>query len=176
MGYRKRRTAVEKSRLRPSSRTAEADWIADQLAPFGSGVAAIVPNGFEAYVRVLHPAKGTNDEPIRWADVAAQSGRTMHRLAQFHAINRPSITAVDPAVNGPENGNLVPHLLKVLYTALSGYSAHRSHASSVFGKGTVGCGIQAKAAGSSSLQSDIPDRQSCPSNTRMKFLNSYAQQ
>ena len=82
---------MEKSRLRPSSRTAEADWIADQLAPFGSGMAAIVPNGFEAYVRVLHPATDTNDEPMRWADVAAKSGRTMHRLAQFHAINRPPL-------------------------------------------------------------------------------------
>jgi hypothetical protein len=114
---------VEKNTLRPSSRTAEADWVADQLAPFGSGVAAIVPNGFEAYVRVLHPAKGTNDEPMRWADVAAKCGRMMHRLAQFHAINRPAITAVDPAVNGPENGNLVPPLLKVLCATLGGYTS-----------------------------------------------------
>jgi hypothetical protein len=113
---------VEKSKLRPSSRTAEANWIADQLAPFGSGVAAIVPNGFEAYVRVLHPATDTNDAPMRWADVAAKSGRTMHRLAQFHAINRPSITAVDPAVDEPETGNLVPYLLQVLCASLSGYT------------------------------------------------------
>jgi hypothetical protein len=46
----------------------------------------------------------------------------MHRLAQFHAINRPSITGVDPAVNGPENGNLIPQLLKTLCATLSGYT------------------------------------------------------
>lgn len=113
---------MENSRLRPSSRTAEADWIADQQAPFGSGISAIVPNGFQAYARVFHPAVDKNNEPMRWADVAAKSGRTMHRLAQFHAINRHAITAVDPAVNGPENGNLVPHLLKLLCATLSGYT------------------------------------------------------
>lgn len=113
---------LPKSSLRPSSRIAEADWIGDQLAPFGSGIAAIVPDSFEAYVRVLHPATNKNNEPMTWADVAAKSGRTMHRLAQFHAINRPSITGVDPAADGPKNGNLVPHLLKVLCTTLSEYT------------------------------------------------------
>jgi len=114
---------VEKSRTRPSSRTAEADWIADQMAPFGSCMAAIVPNGFDAYVRLLHPAKDTNDEPMRWADVAAQSGRTMHRLAQFHAINSASLTAADPSMNEPpETGNLAPHLLKPLCATLTGHT------------------------------------------------------
>ncbi len=115
--------------LRPSSRNEEADWIGDRLAPFGSGVTAIVPGGFEAYVRIFHPATGLNDEPIRWADVAAKSGRTMHRLAQFHAINRPELSDVDPNVNGPNNGNLPLDLLKVLYGTLA---AHTSTPQSCF--------------------------------------------
>jgi hypothetical protein len=111
---------MTKNRIRPSSRTAEAEWIADRLAPFGSGVTAIVPDGFEAYVRVFHPATDrNNNQSIRWSDMAAKSGRTMHRLAQFHAINGPALTGVDPAVNGPENGNLSPHLLKALCAAVS---------------------------------------------------------
>ncbi len=120
--YRKTENAMEKSRLNPSSRTAEAGWIADQLGPFESAITAIVPNNFEAYVRVFHPAADNNNEPIRWADVAAKSGRTMHRLAQFHAINRPSAGGGDPAVNEPETGNLVPHLLKELCATLSEYT------------------------------------------------------
>lgn len=48
-----------------------------------------MPDGFPAYLRILHPAHGTDMEPLRWADVAARCGRTMHRLAQFHAISLP---------------------------------------------------------------------------------------
>lgn len=50
---------------------------------------------------------------LRWGDVAFQSGRTMHRLAQFHAVNRPVIS--DP----PDPGNLSSDLLKVLCKALA---------------------------------------------------------
>src|SRR5689334_12684825 len=47
-----------------------------RLAPFGSGVASVVPGGFPAYVRILHRARGINDEPLRWADVAAEPPHT----------------------------------------------------------------------------------------------------
>ena len=83
---------MEKSKLRPSSRTAEANWIADQLAPFGSGVAAIVPNGFEAYVRVLHPATDTNDAPMHglmWQQSPAERCTDSHNSTP--SIARPSL-------------------------------------------------------------------------------------
>lgn len=111
-------SAVDKNMLCPSSRTVEAEWIEDRLAPFGSCVSAIVPDGFEAYVRIFHPATERNNERIRWADVAAKSCRTMHRLAQFHAINRPQVSDVDPA-NGPDPGELPPDLLTALCGALA---------------------------------------------------------
>ncbi|HTU46518.1 MAG TPA: hypothetical protein VMF91_15730 [Bryobacteraceae bacterium] len=78
------------SELRPSTQVVEAEWLTPRLQAFGSGVASIVPNGFPAYVRILHPARaaGVKDEPVIWAEVAARSGRTMHRLVQFHAIAR----------------------------------------------------------------------------------------
>ena len=60
---------MEKSGLRPSYRTVEAEWIADQLAPFGSGIAAIVPDCFEAYVRVfIRPLTRMASPPggLRW--------------------------------------------------------------------------------------------------------------
>jgi hypothetical protein len=51
--------------------------------------------------------------------MAAKSGRTMHRLAQFHAINLPSLTGVDPAGNGAAPGNLPPTSLRSLCGTLS---------------------------------------------------------
>src|SRR5829696_3035741 len=44
-----------------------------------------------------------------WAEVAAWSGRTMHRLAQFHAISRPAAAPAGPAPwndEDPPAGNL----------------------------------------------------------------------
>ena len=110
---------MDQLRLHPSSRLVEADWLASRLGPFGSGVASVVPNGFPAYSRILHPARGMHDEEIRWADVAVKSGKTMHRLVQFHAINRPPVTVSKVAVAPPEPGNLPSDLLRVLCTALA---------------------------------------------------------
>ena len=106
------------NRIHPSSRIAEAAWIADRLASFASGVTAIVPKNFEAYVRIFHPGKDHDtNQFIRWSEMAAMSGRTMHRLAQIHAINGLDITDVDPS--GPRSGNLPPQLLKALCETLS---------------------------------------------------------
>src|SRR5262249_49747803 len=81
--------------------------------------ASVVPSGFPAYSRILHPARGMNGEEIRWADVAVKSGSTMHRLVQFHAINRPPVTISEVAVAPPEPGNLASDLLRVLCAALA---------------------------------------------------------
>lgn len=66
----------------------------------------------------MHPARGINGDSLRWADVAIGSGRTMHRLAQFHAINRPNFSVSESAVEPPEPGNLPLDLLKSLCTVL----------------------------------------------------------
>jgi hypothetical protein len=73
-----------------STRVDEADWIAERLrAPHEQVVASIVPGGFDAYVRLLHPI-GARANPdgvrVRWAEVAAWSGRALECDSQFHAI------------------------------------------------------------------------------------------
>ncbi len=101
----------------PSSNVREADWLAPRLRPFGAMIASVVPDGFPAYVRILHPARGTHDEPVAWADIAAWSGRTMHRLVQFHAIARPLTPNPTDAApwdgQDPPTGNLPPDLLRI---------------------------------------------------------------
>lgn len=81
-------TPGEVDRLRPSGELAAADWVRPRLRRFGSAVAAVVPDGFPAYARILHPASAADGRRARWAEVAAWSGRRVHPLAQFAAIAR----------------------------------------------------------------------------------------
>ena len=109
--------------LQPSVRIVESDWLVSRLRFFGSGVAGVVPDGFSAYVRILHPARcATNNDPVSWAQVAAWSGCSMHRLVQFHRIaeSLPSYGIGPKPWDGqsPEPGNLPIDLLRVLCATL----------------------------------------------------------
>jgi hypothetical protein len=122
-----RPSLVREFRLHPSTRLVEAEWLRQRLHSFGSGVASVVPDDFPAYIRILHPPRGGNNEPLHWADVAARSGRTMHRLVQFHAIERSlSSTEGDgsvPPTSPPESGNLSADLLSAICAILAGHTA-----------------------------------------------------
>ncbi len=41
-----------------STRVTQADWLKPRLRPFASAVAAVVPDGFAAYVRIVHRERG----------------------------------------------------------------------------------------------------------------------
>jgi hypothetical protein len=96
-----------------SSDVHQADWIGPRLAPWeGDHIAAIVvPAGFAAYARVLHPAGflEDGDRPVRWADVAAWSGMPLRQDAQFHSIALPPTVPGEPPPDGstdPPEGSL----------------------------------------------------------------------
>jgi hypothetical protein len=64
-----------------SDAVGEAAWIGERLAPFDAHqVTSVVPGGFAAYARVLHPAEDPleGDRLVRWAEVAAWSGTPLH--------------------------------------------------------------------------------------------------
>jgi hypothetical protein len=82
--------------LTPSQAVEKADWIAARLHPFAAyDVGSVIPTGFAAYARILHPAwrwregdsRGTE---VRWSEVAEWSGKTIHPEVQFHAIATPT--------------------------------------------------------------------------------------
>lgn len=79
-----------RSRLRPVGDPAPAGWVVEGVGAFGSGAGGLVPHGFEAYARILHPAAGADDTPVTWAEVAAWAGRRVHPRAQFQAISAPA--------------------------------------------------------------------------------------
>jgi hypothetical protein len=73
---------------RPVTDLSPADWI---VAGVGrdEGVGSLLPAGFEAYARVLHPAAvgdGGGLRAVTWAEVAQANKRRLHRLVQFDAL------------------------------------------------------------------------------------------
>ena len=91
----------------------QADWIAPRLAPWEDEytITSVVPAGFEAYARVLHPVETAEngDRLVRWADVAAWSAMPLREDAQFHSIALPPTTPSGPppyGSQGPQEGSL----------------------------------------------------------------------
>ncbi|QLD11957.1 hypothetical protein [Microbacterium oleivorans] len=101
-----------------SADVSAGDWLRDRLDdPWAGTIHDVVPRGFEAYARVLHPAsvqsRASGDplppfdewfamgwersqrltadlvtDPATWADTAAAFGTTLHPLAQWDSIVR----------------------------------------------------------------------------------------
>ena len=78
--------------LTASDEVESAQWIRDRLHAFAQDVGSVVPAGFDSYARIFHPAWWSEDNAeieVRWSDVAAWSGRTVHAEMQFHSIAVP---------------------------------------------------------------------------------------
>jgi hypothetical protein len=110
--------------IRPCVDTAEMSWIAPVLRPFAEGVGSFVPPVFEAYARVLHPAGGPFGQPIRWAEVAAWSGGTIHALVQWVPMARPRqpASSAPPFLMVPPDGRLPPAPLAALCEVLADHT------------------------------------------------------
>jgi hypothetical protein len=85
----------------PAPDTSPASWLAERLMPWpdqegGVRVGAIVPTGFEAYARIFHPAE-SEGKLVRWADVAAFTGRNAHPLMEWDQIANPARDSGQPA-------------------------------------------------------------------------------
>lgn len=78
--------------LTASDTVESAQWIRDRLHAFAKDVGSVVPAGLDSYARIFHPAWWSEDNAeieVRWSDVAAWSGRTVHAEMQFHSIAVP---------------------------------------------------------------------------------------
>jgi hypothetical protein len=73
--------------LRPAANVEPATWLIERMHPFAQDVGSVVPEGFDEYVRIFHPAgrRGAGGEtvPVTWAEIAQANGRTMHPEMQF---------------------------------------------------------------------------------------------
>ena len=83
---------MAESGVQQSVKVEEAAWIGGRLSPFDSGVVtSVVPSGFEAYMRVLHPLDppASGQQPGRWVDVASWSGIELVPSIHFPDIALP---------------------------------------------------------------------------------------
>ncbi|HEX4216810.1 MAG TPA: hypothetical protein VHZ02_00450, partial [Acidimicrobiales bacterium] len=108
-----------------STEVGQADWIAERLfAADRSAIASIVPDGFDAYSRLLHPITlGTQAEGItvRWSEVAEWSGRGLERDSQFHAIAVSGQASEEPPPwesETPRQGSMEPDDARALIDVL----------------------------------------------------------
>ncbi|GAA4844435.1 hypothetical protein GCM10023221_23380 [Luteimicrobium xylanilyticum] len=94
---------------------ARGDWILPRLRGWGV-VGGVVPRGFEAYARILHPVPAhvpsvdaeVPPETLQWSEVAARSSRlpraVVHPLVQWTSISGApgdSVTLADGREAGP---------------------------------------------------------------------------
>jgi hypothetical protein len=73
------------SKLEPASSVASASWLVEKVRTFAEDMTSLVPEGFEAYARVLHPATSgyPDGNRVTWAEIAATTGRTVHAEVQW---------------------------------------------------------------------------------------------
>ena len=119
--------------------TSEAQWLVEELDPSLGKVSAVVPRGFEAYARILHPAWRVRREegrlvhsPMRWSEVAEIRGTTAHRLMQWPqvwALPQFDDSAIEYCVDaglapiaGPDEGRLPPQVARVIQQVLSAHA------------------------------------------------------
>jgi hypothetical protein len=106
----------------PSEAVENAEWMASRLHPFSAhDVGVVVPTGFAAYARILHPAF-MGEREVRWSEVAAWSGRVIHAEVQFHALVPPR-PGFEPFTYPPRDGVLPELQVRVLAALLSQYTA-----------------------------------------------------
>ncbi|MEP7023941.1 MAG: hypothetical protein ABJB47_09065 [Actinomycetota bacterium] len=107
----------------------QARWLGSLLAPPDSfQVTSVIPGGYEAYARVLHPAEEplTGDRLVRWADVVRWGGKPLRRDAPFHSIALPLGHPAGDAPwsgAGPQPGRLYQPDAEVLASILRDWTA-----------------------------------------------------
>jgi len=66
-----------------------AEWIQQKVHPFAQDIGSLVPDVFEGYARVLHPAKlaaADGERDVTWRQIARASRRLFHPQMQFGNI------------------------------------------------------------------------------------------
>ncbi len=110
---------------------APADWLVQRFGSWRGGelqVGAVVPDGYPAYGRLLHPAHRTDREgPVRWSEIAAERGLSLDAEARFNDLVGwlPARDGEDPPepYEAPVRGSLGEDQCALLADILTGFTA-----------------------------------------------------
>lgn len=72
--------------------SSSGDWITQYLRADLGRVSSHVPDCYQRYLRILHPAQRCDGRQATWREVALEKDRQVHPLVQWHAL----IGASDP--------------------------------------------------------------------------------
>ncbi len=117
-----------------SAQTGQAAWLARRLVAAGTNVVtSVVPSGFAAYARLLHPVAAVERPgatPVRWRDIARWSGLPLEGESEFHAVALPPVPVATPPPwrgQGPRRGSLEEADLLVLLEILRSETSTPGH-------------------------------------------------
>ncbi len=118
-----------------------ADWLT-RSAGERYTVHAMVPDVFEAYARVFHPAMLWEQE-VRWADVARANGRTMHGAAEWGQLTGSWQLKQQPGLweTEPDTGPTPERLALRLATILAGHTGAADRCRFGVWEGLVAAGV-----------------------------------
>ena len=116
-----------KAGLEPVVDVSAGDWLAGRLRGSLGTVGSVVPQGFAAYARVLHPVELDDGRgSLRWEQVCQLTGRIPHALMQWAAIATPTAWSEVPTTpsgrwdgGDVRVGTLAPASLGALINALA---------------------------------------------------------
>lgn len=115
---------IAESHMRMESDFTAIDWIARDLHDFGKDVGSVIPPGFDAYARIMHPIELRREKdhvrrPIRWSELAALQTRALAHVLRESA-RTPALTidgcefGVEHSPIGSLTANLAQSLTRIL--------------------------------------------------------------
>ena len=104
---------------------ADGRWVEESLGRRFAHVEALLPKGYAAYARLLHPAMTQEYRPVRWSTVTEWSGKIHHRLMAFEGIKVPKSgygSTDQPWAHDPREGGMEPEDIVALSRFLSDFT------------------------------------------------------
>lgn len=117
--------------LQPAQSDKNAVWVAEALEHDPQHtVAGLVSRGYAAFVRILHPAEGTDGGLVSWRAIADAVGGAIHPGVQWHKLERKLDSDIveelglqmDGRGFAPTEGDLPVPLLKILFPVLAAHT------------------------------------------------------
>lgn len=97
-----------------SSDVQAADWLVQRLSPNLTTVSAVIPAGFAAYARLLHPAHASDGARVRWAELGARAHVIVQPGTPFETLQQRSGWQGDPPLEGSLLADQATALAQVL--------------------------------------------------------------